>query len=199
MSPETRPYRRKHYFIARKFQTKYAGLFLVFMFLTGALCSYIIYYTIMVLLGEKLANVYPQGRLIAIINAVNLRILLSLLMVTPLVVIISIFLSHKIAGPMYRMERFMTTMATGDFTQHITLRKGDELKTLAERINFFVDSLRPMIAAQKSQLAVLQKDVENIKNCSQAKHTDKAEIAKDAERMEKDLQGLAIEMEKLKI
>jgi methyl-accepting chemotaxis protein len=199
MSPEIRTYRRKQYFIARKFQTKYAGLFLVFMFLTGALCSYIIYYTIMVLLGEKLANVYPQGRLIAIINAVNLRILLGLLTITPLVVIISIFLSHKIAGPMYRMEKFMTTMATGDFTQHITLRKGDELKTLAERINFFVDSLRTMIGSQKSQLAILQKDMENIKNCAQAKHTDKAEIVKDAERMAKDLQGLTIEMEKFKI
>jgi methyl-accepting chemotaxis protein len=97
------------------------------------------------------------------------------------------------------MEKFMTTMATGDFTQHITLRKGDELKTLAERINFFVDSLRTMIGSQKSQLAILQKDMENIKNCAQAKHTDKAEIVKDAERMAKDLQGLTIEMEKFKI
>jgi len=199
MPENIKPFRRKHYFIARKFQTKYVGLFLIFMFLTGALCSYIIYYTIMVLLGEKLANVYPQGRLIAIINTVNLRILLSLVLVTPLVVIISIFLSHKIAGPMFRMERFLTTMATGDFTQHITLRKGDELKTLAERINFFLDSIRPMISAQKSQLNELQKDAEELKTNAEAKHIDKPELAKGAEKLVNDVKSLALEMEKLKI
>jgi methyl-accepting chemotaxis protein len=153
----------------------------------------------MVLLGEKLANVYPQGRLITIINTVNLRILLSLVLVAPLVVIISIFLSHKIAGPMYRMEKFLTAMATGDFTQHITLRKGDELKTLADRMNFFIDGIRALIRAERLQLGELQLDVEALRKAAEAKHTDKAYLAKEVEKLAIDFQNLTSEMEKLKI
>ena len=99
----TVPYKRKKYLVAARFQLKYVGLILILVFLTGLLCSYVVYYTTMILLGDKLANVYPQGRLIAIINAVNTRILFSLILVSPLVVTIGIFASHKIAGPIYRI------------------------------------------------------------------------------------------------
>jgi methyl-accepting chemotaxis protein len=198
MAENVRPYRRKQYFIAKKFQTKYVGLFLLFMFLTGALCAYVIYYTTMVLMGEKLANVYPQGRLIAIINSVNLRILLSLVMVAPLVVIISIFLSHKIAGPMYRMEKFLTAMAGGDFSSRITLRKGDELKTLAERMNFFVDSMRLLIGGQKSHMNNALTDLNNLKKALESKSADKAHIAGELDKLTNDINGLNRELEKLK-
>jgi signal transduction histidine kinase len=106
----------------------------------------------MVLMGEKLGNVYPQGRLIAIINTVNFRILLSLLLITPIVTIIGIFLSHKIAGPIYRMEKFLGDMAAGNFSSRITLRKGDELVSVADKINVLNESLKTAIATQKSSV-----------------------------------------------
>src|SRR3990167_1474662 len=99
--------KRKQYLVAKEFQMRYVGIILLLMFLTAALCSYVVYYTSMINLGEKLANVYPQGRLVNIVNIVNFRILLSILFITPLVAVIGIFLSHRIAGPIFRMEKFM--------------------------------------------------------------------------------------------
>src|SRR3989338_650465 len=133
---------RRQYLVAKKFQLKYVGLILLLMFLTAALCSYVIYYTSMLLLGEKLANVYPQGRLVSIVKIVNFRILLSLILITPLVTIIGIFLSHRIAGPIYRMENFMANLAGGNLAPHLILREKDELIMLANGINRVVDSLR---------------------------------------------------------
>src|SRR3989338_11420234 len=131
-----RKYVRRQYIIAKKFQFKYVGLILALMFATAALCSYVVYYTSMVGLGEKLANVYPQGRLVAIVRIVNSRILLSVILVTPLVALIGVFLSHRIAGHIYRMERFLAKIALGDLTSRIVLRNKDELITLADGINY---------------------------------------------------------------
>ena len=80
-------YRRTQYFIAKKFQLKYVGMILMLVSLTAVICSYVIYYTMMLTMGDKLANVYPQGRLISIVNMVNFRILLSMLLVAPLAVV----------------------------------------------------------------------------------------------------------------
>ena len=75
-------FKRKQFIVARRFQLKYAGVILLLMFLTAGFCSYAIYYTTMISFGEKLANVYPQGQLVSIVNSVNFRILASILKLT---------------------------------------------------------------------------------------------------------------------
>ena len=124
---------RKRYFVAPKFQVRYIGVILGLMVATAALCSYVVYYNSLILLGEKLANVYPQGRLVAILRTVNFRVLLSVIMMSPLVVILGVILSHRIAGPINRMERFLNDVAAGDLSSRITLRPKDELIPLANR------------------------------------------------------------------
>ena len=134
--------KRRTYLILKGVQLRYVGLLLIVMFMTAALSSYVIYYTTMMFMGEKLANVYPQGRLVSIINIFNFRILLSMVLITPLVVLIGIFASHKIAGPMFRIARTLRGMAAGDLTAPIVLRKGDELTDIADAINHISDTLR---------------------------------------------------------
>ena len=73
-------FQRKQFIVARRFQVKYAGIILLLMFITAGFCSYAIYYTSMILFGEKLASVYPQGQLVSIVKTVNMRILISMLM-----------------------------------------------------------------------------------------------------------------------
>ena len=89
------------------------------MFAAAVICSYTVYYTVMILMGEKLANVYPQGRLMSIVNMVNIRILISMLLAAPLITVLGIYASHKIAGPILRMERFMDDMASGNLADKL--------------------------------------------------------------------------------
>ena len=92
------------------------------------------------ILGEKLANVYPQGRLMAIFKTVNIRVAINLIFIAMLCVGVGILASHKIARPVYRMIKFFDSLAaTGDYTQRIRLRKGDELQDLAQAINRFLE------------------------------------------------------------
>ena len=133
--------RRRRYFIKKKFQLKYIGLILGVMFLGAVVSGYTIYYNSWLLLGEKLANVYPQGRLIEIFRSVNMSLALNLFFVSVFCIGVAIFTSHKVAGPIYRMINFLKDVTGGNYSQRVTLRKHDELKDLAEAINALVDKL----------------------------------------------------------
>jgi len=47
----------------------------------------------------------------------------------------SIVFSHRIAGPIYRFEQTLDKLIKGERTEYIQLRKGDELSTLATKLN----------------------------------------------------------------
>jgi len=192
-------YKRKQYIVAAKFQLRYVGLILALVFLTGILCSYVVYYTSMLLLGDKLANVYPQGRLIAIVNMVNVRILFSLLLVTPLVFIIGIYASHKIAGPIYRIEKFLKNMTLGELAQPLTLRKNDELVSLAEGINDVAESIKSTIQQQKECLSKAVVSLDSLRMSVQSKQMDQNTIEAAVEKIGNELNKVSLELNKYKV
>lgn len=134
-------FRRRRYMIARAFQLKFAGMILVFMFCVTLFTAFTIYYNVWVLLGGKLANVYPQGRLVAILKSANISLFYRMFFLSPLVFILAIVLSHRIAGPIYRMKRDLDEIAAGNYSKRLRLRKTDELKDVAESINNLIDIL----------------------------------------------------------
>jgi len=192
-------YKRKQYLVAKKFQLKYTGLILLLMFLTASMCSYVVYYTAMILMGEKLANVYPQGRLLYIVKTVNFRILLSAILVTPLVVMLGIFLSHRIAGPIFRMEKFLKDMAAGNLASRITLRQGDEMATLAGGINNLAEALSSSINIQKSLANSISGNLSSVKRAMESRSRDMSEITSAVTKVDSEVKVLSKELEKYKV
>ena len=137
--------RRKRYLVKPGFQLRYAGIILLTIFLASAICVLTTYFSSMSLLGEKLANVYPQGRLVSILKQVNLIIVYRLLFLIPLLAVIGIFLSHRIAGPAYRIERTLREIGKGNLDIHIKLRRHDELVGIANAINDMSSDLRKLL------------------------------------------------------
>jgi len=149
---------RKHFLIARKFQLKYALLIVAFMFFIATFTSASVYYTSLTIMGDKLEAVYPQGRLVAIINEVNMQLIKQMLLFVPIVTMLAVLLSHKVAGPVYRMEQYLGEVAKGDFSSLLKLRRGDELKNLAEAINRMTKGLGD-VARDNQSLAIHLRDM----------------------------------------
>ncbi|MDX9701500.1 MAG: hypothetical protein RBU23_00500 [Candidatus Auribacterota bacterium] len=55
--------------------------------------------------------------------------------------LIGIFVSHKIAGPLYRLKRYMTIVRNGRYSHEIRFRKDDQLHDMADIFNQMVMSL----------------------------------------------------------
>ena len=139
--------KRRTYLIKRAFQFRYALIISLFILLTVGISSVTTYLAVFPYLSEKLANVYPQSRLITILRIANMKALFSAVVIIPFAAWFSIIISNRIAGPWHRMEVMLRKMAVGDITSEITLRKGDELKSLAYSLNMVIRNLRE--AAQK--------------------------------------------------
>jgi len=199
MDPMQPQYRRRQYLVAVRFQLKYVGMILALMFLTAALCSYLVYYTTMVAMGEKLASVYPQGRLISVVSLINLRILVSLILITPIITAIGIFLSHRIAGPIARMERFLNGVAAGDLSTYLTLRKKDELVNLANGINRVIDSMRESVNIGKGRIEKISMALDKVRTAAESKLIDKTIVNRLLDDVGDQLNAMFNDLERYKL
>jgi len=135
-------FRRKRYIVLFGFQLKYILYILLFIYIGAAVAGYTVYWTTWVTLGEKLANVYPTSRLIPIFHDANWTLVFRMLLITPIFVVIGILLSHRIAGPIYRISKYLDDLKAGDYSRDIKLRKKDELKLLAGKLTELCQTLR---------------------------------------------------------
>jgi signal transduction histidine kinase len=54
----------------------------------------------------------------------------------------TIFFSHKLAGPIYRFEILCHSIINGVYTDMVHLRKGDEMRNLANLLNEVIERTR---------------------------------------------------------
>ncbi|MBN1794756.1 MAG: methyl-accepting chemotaxis protein [Candidatus Omnitrophica bacterium] len=151
MTQQQNAFKRRRYLVKRSLQIKYVALVLFFAFLVAFLTGYTIFQTSWTFLGEKLAQVYPQGQLIDILKTTNAIVLFNLALLTPIIIIFSLIFSHRIAGPLYRLERVLWEVSKGNFNVKMYLRRKDELKDIAEIVNVTTENLKNLTDENKQR------------------------------------------------
>jgi len=73
--------------------------------------------------------------------------------------LLALFLSQKIAGPVFRIEQDLLRMRTGDLTDIINVRSTDILKELAQSVNMTVHNIRDMIINVKEINTELESEI----------------------------------------
>lgn len=145
--------RRRHYYVKRPFQRRFIFQFaalLVLGFVAFALSIYL-YST------QTLTTAFINSKLRVMSTADFLMpaLVLVALAVTALVAILAsirlLLLSHKIAGPLYRLEKTAQAIGDGKLNFQIQLRSDDELQDLAKSMDGMVRDLRSRALEIKSQ------------------------------------------------
>lgn len=83
----------------------------------------------------------------------NIVVVLSLLII---VYWVALFVSHRMGGPLYRMEVAFKDMAQGRLDQRVSLRRYDQLQQEAEALNQGVNGLRERLAELRDQARQLE-------------------------------------------
>lgn len=78
------------------------------------------------------------------------------------VAFLSLLLSNKMAGPVYRFERSADVVAGGDLTHRVKLRQGDELGDLQNAFNRMVESLQKKVSIDASLAARLSRQLDDL-------------------------------------
>lgn len=139
--------RRRTYLIKTGLQLRYMGIIISTMLMVAFGVGWIIYHTS----WSKIANTpdLTLDKLSLIFDSVNTILLKWIVVFIFVIAILSIFVSHKIAGPVFRLEETTRLIASGDLTQQVHLRHGDELLDLQAAFNQMTDSIRNMVAKDR--------------------------------------------------
>ncbi|MCG2711165.1 MAG: methyl-accepting chemotaxis protein [Candidatus Omnitrophica bacterium] len=167
MSNDQGKYLRRNYLIRKGFQIRFSFL----IFITTIVISIIAVWTTYVTTWNELTtqvqskqfyekirmtnNINNEAQNAAMINSlivvefseiferVSIVLVMRLLVGSFLLFVLSIFASHKIAGPLYRMENAANSIKRGDLSVDLSkLRAGDELGDLAAALNGAILTLR---------------------------------------------------------
>jgi methyl-accepting chemotaxis protein len=76
--------------------------------------------------------------------------------------IISIFISHKVAGPLFRLKKALTQVTEGDLSVVIKLRKWDDLKDLADHVNILIEELRTFVSTLRNDYDLLSDYIQEL-------------------------------------
>lgn len=136
-------YKRRNYFVKKRFQINFSARFVLLLILESVLMGALFMYVS----GNTITTGYRNAALK--IDSTPSFFMASFALITAIAVVgiglagmvVFILLSHRIAGPLYRFEKVLAQIESGDLTTRIDLRKTDQLMELKGALNVFVNSL----------------------------------------------------------
>ncbi len=140
-------YKRRKKLIKPRLQLRMSGLFVglvtLMLLLQFALLTASLHHT---------ANLLPSDSALLLdkTNDLALRLVfISAAVFLPLTLMVGVLSTFRIAGPLYRIEKFLRAVQNGENPEDFTLRERDELKDLAALINSSTAPLRSSSASHE--------------------------------------------------
>lgn len=147
-------YKRLHYFIDRRYQTKYIVLTLMLLLAYTITLITMIFIPYVIDLGSG-GPLTQQTEAARTILALHRRIWPGVIAVILLFSVLSIYISHQVAGPVYRIRKAIQNILAGDLATPVHLRRRDDLKDLAECTNLLRNELLTFYSALRDNQMLL--------------------------------------------
>jgi methyl-accepting chemotaxis protein len=153
--------RRRRYIIMPKFQFKYLAIVIILVFIIMLTTIYIVNLTLRTTpVLENLSEI----EVVTVTSLVYRTVLYICCVFVIIIAVLGIFVLHRIAGPLYVFDKMFNLVSQGDLTIKVKLRKGDELKELAESFQRMIDNLNLFIKTDKEKIDEIKKEVKSLSN-----------------------------------
>ena len=143
-------YKRKIFIVNKKYQFRYLFIIISTMLISVASVYFTTFYVIWNKVidefffvpeaSKKLAEIFVQTSQLLVIPIILLAVIFTA---------IGIILSHKVAGPIFRVERVAQELSKGNLDIKVKFRKGDELHELADSLNEMITGIRSIVKEDK--------------------------------------------------
>jgi methyl-accepting chemotaxis protein len=145
-------------------------------------------------LTKKLTTFLPLENVKEIYGYSRAILFLRLLVLIPVIVVATIYVSHRVAGPVFRIEKDLLEIGQGDFTRRIILRRKDAIKKTASAINSVINFLDIHLSSIKAEVARLHDSL----NRARQKGLKPEEIGPYLEEWGRDLHKISQELKRFK-
>lgn len=145
-------YKRRQFLIKRGLQFKFA----LVMFYVFGLAAFMVWWeTYQSFSGLSRSGLITDPVVMAWIRQISKVILVKIAISTVLVFVLSILLSHYLAGPIYRLEKSLELFRDLNFSIPMKLRRGDQLKDVERIYNETREAIGQAIEADREKVAAL--------------------------------------------
>lgn len=158
-------FKRRNYFIKKKFQTSFALKFLIIIIVTVIAASGLFLYNMKgtMTIGYRGSMVdldYSTGYFLPWLLTSTFSIIIVMGLIATSVLV---FISHRFAGPLFRFESILTEIERGNLTLKFDLRGNDQFTELADRINQLTTTMNRKVGDIKKQTAEITTLVSDLK------------------------------------
>ncbi len=156
-------WRRRQYIIDQKFQWRFVRRLIIPLVLGVVIITLVDYYFIWSFFTSPTPARYENMEFISL-KIVGYLLFYELCIFIPIVVIIGLIISHRVAGPLFQIERILRSIGDGDLSRRIILREKDELKNLAMCINEMTTGLSNKISELEDDIKFLEEKLSFLEN-----------------------------------
>lgn len=152
------------------------------MFITGSLIYAFVVYDFITDLGDQ----YALTKL-GVTEAAKSFLLFLVpfqFLLTSLVILTSIFLTHKVAGPLYKLKNHLVHIREGDPITPLDFRAGDNFMDVAEEVTLFLDWV---VANQEADFKYVEEVSAYVDNLALVIPDDKKPVLNEISRRLKDI------------
>lgn len=152
-------FRRKNYFIKKKFQASFFVKFFALLVIEALLIAGLFMY-----IAKGTLTTGYQGPEFVIEKTASF-FFISFILISLIVgiaigisgILVFVYVSHRIAGPLFRFEKSLEEVASGNLSHRIKLRKTDQLTELQESLNRLIERVDSDIQDIKQDVSRAQK------------------------------------------
>jgi methyl-accepting chemotaxis protein len=189
-------YKRKNYFIEKGFQTKFILKFCILVLIGGLLTIGILYFMAAKSTTVAIINSRVVVRTTAdfILPILIQTVLVVTIMVSLATIIVTLLVSHKIAGPLYRFKKALKDLENGNFSSDFHIRHFDQLQDLAVAFDSMVKKMRQGLTEIKTHFISLKERLYAISEHEVSEYNRHIinELKKIAEELNRTLQQFKV-------
>ena len=164
MAGNQRNHKRRVYLIDKKFQGKFILKFSLIVIMGSLIMMAILYaagrYSTTVVIADSRVRVSTTADFL--LPILFQTVFVVTVFVGFLTILLTLFFSHKVAGPIYRFRKVLETLKNGDFSSSFSIRQHDQFHGLTDDFNSMIQSIRDRINILKAGIARLKDKKANI-------------------------------------
>lgn len=162
--------KRNTVFIQKKFQLRSIITVVSIIAAAGLISGVLLYFMLSMELSSELKTAHQQiqNTWDSLAPAIILGNIVTVIVTGIVAAVAVLYQSHKIAGPMYRLQKMCEEVSSGNYDPITSLRKADQLTALAGSFESMINALRDKqikneasIEDTRKALVELLKQVEN--------------------------------------
>ena len=176
-------YKRSVFLINPAFQLKFSLIVGSIILLSSLIYPVIIYdfFNVVAAANPQLPQKIIEARNDLIFYLVVIQVILSLL-----IFVVFIFVSHKIAGPLYKLKNHLAEIRAGGAITPLTFRTGDHFQDVAEEVSLFLDTLA---VNQENDFRYIDEVAVYVENLATVIPDDKKPVLNEVSRRLMDIQS----------